>query len=41
MMKSQRSAIERSKLIENSKRIGIGETIKQNERINNQLKSLI
>ena len=34
MMKSQRSNIERNTLIENGKRIGIDEFIKQNERIN-------
>ena len=38
MMKSQRSNIERSKLIENGKIIGIDEIIWQNERINNSLK---
>ena len=41
MMKSQRSNIERNKLIEDDKRIGIDEIIKQNERINNNLKSQV
>ena len=40
-MKSQRSDIERNKLIENDKRIGIDEIIKQNKRINNNLKSQV
>ena len=34
-MKSQRSDIERNKLIKDGKRIGIDEVISQNERINN------
>ena len=38
MKKSQRSNIERSKLIENGKIIGTDEIIWQNERINNSLK---
>ena len=41
MMKSQRSNIERNKLIEDDKRIGIDEIIKQNERVNNNLKSQV
>ena len=41
MMKSQRSNIERNKLIEDGKRIGIDEIIKQNERIINNLKSQV
>ena len=38
MLKKQRSNIERNKFIEDTKRIGIDEIIKQNERINNNLK---
>ena len=34
MMKSQRSDIKRSKLVEDGKRIGINEINKQNEKIN-------
>ena len=34
MMKSQRSGIKRSKLVEDGKRIGINEINKQNEKIN-------
>ena len=41
MKKSQRSIIERSKLIEDGKKIDIEEIIKQNERINNNLKSQV
>ena len=41
MMKSQRSNVEKNKLIEGGKRMGIDEIIKQNERINNNLKSQI
>ena len=41
MMKSQRSNVEKNKLIEGDKRMGIDEIIKQNERINNNLKSQI
>ena len=40
-MKSQRSNIEKNKLIEDGKRIGIDEIIKQNKRINNNLKSQV
>ena len=40
MMKSQSSDIERNnKLIQNGKRVGIGETVKQNKSINNNSKS--
>ena len=35
MVKNQRSHIEINKLIEDGKRIGIDEIIRQNERINN------
>ena len=38
MMKSQRSNIERNKLIKNGKIIGTDEIMWQNERINNSLK---
>ena len=38
MIKSQRSEIERNKPIEDGKKIGADEIIKQNERINNNLK---
>ena len=42
MMKSQSSDIERNnKLIENGKRMGIGETVKQNKSINNNSKSQV
>ena len=41
MMKSQRSNIEKNKLIEDGKRIGIDEIIKQNERTNHNLKSQV
>ena len=41
MMKSQRSGIEENKLIEDGKRISIDKIIKQNERINNNLKSQV
>ena len=41
MMKSQKSKIEKNKLIEDGKRIEIDEIIKQNERINNNLKSQV
>ena len=41
MKKSQRSIIERSKLIEYGKKIDIEEIIKQNERINNNLKAQV
>ena len=37
MIKSQRSYMERNKLIKNGKRMGIGTIIEQNERINNNL----
>ena len=40
-MKSQRSGIEENKLIEDGKRISIDKIIKQNERINNNLKSQV
>ena len=35
MMKSQRSDIDRNKLIEDGNRMSIGKTVKQNESINN------
>ena len=38
MLKKQRSNIERNKFIKDTKIIGIDEIIKQNERINNNLK---
>ena len=38
MMNSQRSDAERINLIEEGKKIGINEVIKQNEFINNSLK---
>ena len=41
MMKIQRSGIEENKLIEDGKRISIDKIIKQNERINNNLKSQV
>ena len=41
MMKSQRRDIERSKLIEDGKRIGTDQIIRKNERINNSLKSQV
>ena len=41
MMKSQRSDIERNKMIEGGKIINIGKIIRQNERINNNLKSQV
>ena len=42
MMKSQSSDIERNnKLIENGKRMGTGETVKQNKSINNNSKSQV
>ena len=41
MMKSQRSDIERSKLIEDGKRIGTDQIIRKNKRINNNLKSQV
>ena len=41
MMKSQRSNVEKNKLIEGGKRMSIDEIIKQNERINNNLKSQV
>ena len=40
MMKGQKSNIEH-KLVEDGKRISINEIIKQNQRINNNLKSRI
>ena len=40
MMKGQKSSIEH-KLVEDGKRISINEIIKQNQRINNNLKSRI
>ena len=42
-MKSQRSdkLIEKNELIEDVKRIGIDKIIRQNERINNNLKSQV
>ena len=39
MIKSQRSDIKRNKLIDDGKRIIIDEISRQNERINNNLKS--
>ena len=41
MMKSQRSDIKRNKLIEDVKRIGIDKIIKQNQIIDNNLKSQV
>ena len=41
MMKSQRSDIERNKLIKHGNIIGIDEIIKQNEKINNNVKSQV
>ena len=41
MMKSQRSDIERNKMIEGGKRINIDKIIRKNERINNNLKSQV
>ena len=41
MMKSQRNDIERNKLIEDGKKIGIDKIIRQNERINYNLKSQV
>ena len=41
MMKSQRSDTKKTNLIEEGKTIGIDEIIKQNEIINNSLKSQI
>ena len=41
MMKSQRSDTEKINLIEKDKRICIGEIIKRNEIINNNLKSQV
>ena len=41
MMKSQRSDIERNKMIEGGKIINIDKIIRQNERINNNLKSQV
>ena len=41
MIKSGRSNIERKKLIEDDKRIGIVEIMEQNERINDILKSQV
>ena len=41
MMSSQRSNIEKTNLIEESKKRGIDEIIKRNEIINNSLKSKI
>ena len=38
MMKSQKSNIEKNKLIKDDKRVDIDEMIRQNERINNNLK---
>ena len=38
MMKSQRSNIEKNKLIKDDKRVDIDEMIRQNERINNNLR---
>ena len=38
MMKSQRSNIEKNKLIKDDKKVDIDEMIRQNERINNNLK---
>lgn len=40
-MRSHRSDIEKNKLIEDGKRVGIDEIIKPNERLNNSLKSHI
>ena len=39
MIKSKKNYIKRNKLIEDGKRIGIAEIFRQNERINNKLKS--
>ena len=41
MMKSHRSDIKRNKLIEDVKRIGIDKIIKQNQIIDNNLKSQV
>ena len=41
MVKSQRNNIERNKLIEDCKIISIDKIIKQNGRINNNLKALV
>ena len=41
MMKSQKSIIERNKLIEHGKRRDIDEIIRQNKIINNNLKSKV
>ena len=41
MMKSQRSDIASNKLIDDGKVIDIDEIIRQNERINNNLKSQV
>ena len=41
MIKSQRNNIENSKLIKGDKVMGIDETITQNERTNNNLKSRV
>ena len=38
MMKSQKSNIEKNKLIKDDKRVDIDEMIRQNERINTNLK---
>ena len=38
MMKSQRSYIEKNKLIEDGNKMGIDEIIRKNEGINNNLK---
>ena len=41
MVKSQRNNIERNKLTEDCKIISIGKIMKQNGRINNNLKALV
>ena len=41
MIKSQRNKIENNKLIKGDKNIGIDDTIRQNERTNNNLKSQV
>ena len=39
MIKSQKNYIKRNKIIKDGKRIGTEEIFRQNERINNKLKS--
>ena len=41
MLKSQRSDIEKNKLVGGGKKIGIDDIIRQNDRINNNLKSQV